>query len=274
MLSDKKFLLSALFLGLIMLLGILAPLLPIADPNTFDPLLAGEPQLPSFQHWFGTDELGRDLFSRICFGARVSLMVGVISVGISLIIGLFLGVVAGYYGGVVDTVIMRLVDFAMAIPVLFLILIIQVQLSPSIWNVMIVIGATSWMGITRLVRAEVLSIKERPFILAAKARGIAPFKLMLTHILPLSITPIIVSAMLGMGGAILTESVLSFLGMGVQPPHASWGNMLKGSLDFMTDAPWLAVIPGCFITATVLALNFIGDGLRLHFNPKERYVRS
>jgi peptide/nickel transport system permease protein len=169
---------------------------------------------------------------------------------------------------------MRIVDFAMAIPVLFLILIIQVQLSPSIWNVMIVIGATSWMGVTRLVRAEVLSIKERPFVLAAKARGIAPKKLMLSHILPLSITPIIVSAMLGIGGAILTESVLSFLGMGVQPPHASWGNMLKGSLEFMTDAPWLAIIPGCFITITVLALNFIGDGLRLYFNPKERYVRS
>jgi len=167
---------------------------------------------------------------------------------------------------------MRFVDMMMAIPTIFLILAIQIILTPSITNIMIVIGLTSWMGVARLVRSEVLSVKERVFITAARARGLGWRRLLFKHIFPHTLNPIIVAAMLGMGAAILTESVLSYLGLGVQPPHASWGNMLENSLAFMEDAPWMALIPGIMITLTVLALNFLGDGLRAKLNPRENHA--
>lgn len=206
---------------------------------------------------------------RSIYGARISLMVGVVSVGISVTVGMLVGVIAGYKGGLVDELMMRFVDIVLAIPTIFLILTIQILLTPSITNVMVVIGLTSWMGVTRLVRAEVMSVKERPFVVAARARQIPELVILLKHILPHTITPIIVAAMLGMGSAILTESVLSYLGLGVQPPHASWGNMLQNSLSYMRDAPWMTIIPGLLITLTVLALNFLGDGLRQVLNKKE-----
>ncbi|RAP26780.1 peptide ABC transporter permease [Candidatus Marinamargulisbacteria bacterium SCGC AG-333-B06] len=240
------------------------------DPTYINTDLIGMPQPPSLTHLFGTDELGRDIFIRSIFGARISLMVGFISVGISLVIGVFIGVLSGFIGGLVDEIIMRLIDVLMALPTLFLILIIQVILEPSIINIMIVIGATSWMGIARLVRAEVLSVKERVFVTAIRARGIQERKTLFKHIFPHTLNPIIVAAMLGMGGAILTESVLSFLGLGVQPPHPSWGNMLDSSLGYMRDAPWMALIPGILITCTVLSLNFLGDGLWLLLDPKAK----
>ncbi len=261
--------LSFIFLVSIALVSFLMPLFPSFDPNSFDPMLIGDPLPPSLAHIFGTDDLVRDILIRIIDGARISLLVGVVSVGISIFIGIFIGVISGYLGGVIDEIIMRILDFFMAIPTLFLILIIQIQLKPSIYNVMIVIGLTSWMGTARLVRAEVLSIKQRVFVLAARSRGISHQKILWVHILPHTLNPIIVSAVLGMGGAILTESVLSFLGLGVQPPHASWGNMLQNSLAYMTDAPWLAIIPGIMITLTVLALNYLGDAFREKLNPDE-----
>tara|TARA_A100001015_G_scaffold242349_1_gene276871 strand:+ start:2422 stop:3246 length:825 start_codon:yes stop_codon:yes gene_type:complete len=261
-------------LSIMYLLGLLAVSIIVTftplDPTYIHSELIGKPQPPSLSHVFGTDELGRDIFVRSIFGARISLLVGFISVGIALIIGVFIGILSGFLGGMVDEGIMRIIDVLMSLPTLFLILIVQVILEPSIINIMIVIGATSWMGIARLVRAEVLSIKERVFVTAVRARGIKERITLFKHIFPHTLNPIIVAAMLGMGGAILTESVLSFLGLGVQPPHPSWGNMLDSSLGYMRDAPWMALIPGILITCTVLSLNFLGDGLWLLLDPKAK----
>ncbi len=265
---------SVSFLGFISLFAIFIPFFPF-DPNGMEPTLIGYPQPPSLSHWFGTDDLGRDLLLRSIYGARISLMVGLVAVSISLSIGVFVGLVSGFIGGRADVVIMRSIDVLMALPTLFLILMVQVTLEPSIFNVMVVIGVTSWMGTARIVRAEVLSYKERTFITACRARGLAEQNVLFKHILPHTLNPVIVGAMLGMGGAILVESVLSFLGLGVQPPNASWGNMLENSLSFLRDAPWMALIPGILITLTVLSLNFLGDGLWLLLDPKakEKYAK-
>jgi peptide/nickel transport system permease protein len=272
---DIKVKMAMGYLAVLIILAVLVPMFPL-DPNRFDPNAIGEPQGPNLTHPFGTDDLGRDILLRSIHGARISLAVGFISVGIAVVLGIFIGIAAGFWGGIIDELIMRTVDIFMALPTIFLILTIQILLKPSIYNVMFLIGLTSWMGVSRMVRAEVLSIKERPFILAAKARGISSVKILFKHIFPHSLNPIIVSATLGMGSAILTESVLSFLGLGVQPPNASWGNMLENSMSFMFDAPWMAIIPGVLITLTVLALNFLGDGLRHILNPRERtmHVRN
>ena len=261
--------LSSYFLLGLILMAIVVPVFSSVDPNAFDPNQIAEPEAPSLTHWFGTDDLGRDLFIRCVVGARVSLMVGFISVGISILIGIMIGLTAGYWGRWIDEIFMRFIDLFMAVPSIFLILAIQVLLTPSIYNVMVVIGLTSWMGVARMIRAEVLRIKSEPFVTACRARGIFGLRLVCKHMLPHTLQPIIVSAMLGMGAAILTESVLSYLGLGVQPPHASWGNMLENSLSYMGDAPWMAIIPGLLITLTVLSLNFIGDGLRAKLNPRE-----
>lgn len=260
---------SFIFLGTLSFAAIIIPFFPF-DPNYINAAEIGSPMPPSFAHIFGTDDLGRDIFLRSIYGARISLMVGFVAVSISLSIGIFIGLVSGFLGGVFDAIIMRIIDVLMALPSLFLILMIQVILEPSIFNVMVVIGITSWMGMARLVRAEVLSIKEREFIIASRARGISERRVLFKHILPHTLNPVIVAAMLGMGGAILVESVLSFLGLGVQPPHSSWGNMLENSLGFLREAPWMALIPGILITLTVLSLNFLGDGLWLLIDPKAK----
>jgi len=260
---------SFVFLGFLGIMALMIPLFPF-DPNVIDPMAIGTPEPPSLSHWFGTDDLGRDILLRSIYGARISLMVGFVAVSISLLIGVSVGLISGFLGGVFDAIIMRTIDVLMALPTLFLILMIQVILEPSIFNVMVVIGVTSWMGMARIVRAEVLSVKERVFVTALRARGIAEKKVLFKHILPHTLNPVIVGAMLGMGGAILVESVLSFLGLGVQPPHASWGNMLENSLGFLREAPWMALIPGVLITLTVLSLNFLGDGLWLLLDPKAK----
>jgi peptide/nickel transport system permease protein len=217
---------------------------------------------PSFNHLFGTDDLGRDIFSRALYGARVSLSVGLVAVSIAVVIGTLFGSVSGYYGGWLDAFIMRFVDIMLSFPTIFLILTIQVMLTPNIYNVMIVIGITSWMGVARLVRGEFLSLKERDFVEAARAIGVKDLGIIFRHILPNAIAPIVVAATLGIAGAILTESALSFLGLGVQPPMASWGNMLMDAQAYMRDAPWMAVIPGLLILITVLSIYFVGEGLR------------
>lgn len=271
---NKLALFGLIFLVILTLLAIFFPLLSSSDPTLFDPLLVGDPLPPSWAHPFGTDDLGRDILVRMIYGARVSLMVGVISVTISIIIGMTVGLIAGFFSGWVGRGLMILVDFFLSIPWLFLILIIQVIFTPSIYNVMAVIGLTSWMGLSRMVRAEVLKVKEETFITAARSRGIPQHIILFKHILPHTLNPVIVALMLGMGAAILVESALSFLGLGVQPPNASWGNMLENALAYMRDAPWMALIPGLFITLTVLSLNFIGDALRSALNAKESHVRS
>ncbi|MFC1754307.1 ABC transporter permease [Thermoproteota archaeon] len=258
------------FLIIISVSALIIPFFTGLDPNTFKPDEMTGASPPTLRHVFGTDDLGRDILLRCIYGARVSLSVGFIAILISIFIGGLVGLCSGYASKFVDEIIMRFVDFFMAIPTIFLILIIQVMLTPSIYNVMIVIGLTSWMGVSRLVRSEVLSIKERPYILAGRARGFGSFRLLFKHIFPHTAPPVIVAAMLGMGNAIIIESVLSFLGLGVQPPHASWGNMLEGSLSYMRDAPWMMLFPGLCITCTVLSLNVMGDWLRARFNPQEQ----
>ena len=261
--------LSVIYLLLLSILALIIPFFPQFDPTYFNPITLGDPTPPSFDHWFGTDDLNRDILLRSIYGARISLTVGVVAVGLSTVMGVIYGLISGYLGGRIDALMMQVLDLFMAIPSLFLILTIQLILTPNIYNVMIVIGMTSWMGVARLVRAEVLSLKERVFVTAARARGLGETRLMFKHLLPHTLNPVIVSATLGIGGAILTESILSFLGLGVQPPHPSWGNMLENSLAYMTDAPWMTLIPGILITLTVLAFNFLGDGIRAVFQPKD-----
>ncbi len=225
---------------------------------------------PSRRHILGTDDLGRDLFSRIIYGTRVSLAVGFIAVGIAVIIGTILGLIAGYFGGWVDSIIMRIVDIMLCFPTFFLILMVIAFLGPSIVNVMIVIGITSWPSLTRLVRGEILSIREREFILAAKGLGLRDIRILFMHILPNIISPIVITATLGVGSAILVESALSFLGLGVQPPTPSWGNILTIGKDYITSAWWLSLFPGLAILITVLAYNMLGEGLRDIIDPKGR----
>jgi len=243
---------------------------PFLAPYRPDEIVESETLPPSRQHWFGTDDLGRDLFSRALYGARISLSVGLVAVTISVFIGTLLGAIAGYYGGLVDSFIMRFTDIMLSFPSIFLILAIQAMLTPNIYNVMVVIGFTSWMGVARLVRGEYLKIRELSYVEAAKAIGCSDFRIIFRHILPNALAPIIVAATLGMAGAILTESALSFLGMGVQPPMPSWGNMLMDAQAYLFDAPWMAIIPGILILITVLSLYFVGEGLREGLNPREQ----
>jgi peptide/nickel transport system permease protein len=235
---------------------------PVVAKYSPDEIVESQTLSPSFNHPFGTDDLGRDIFSRAVYGARISLTVGLVAVIIAVLIGTIMGALSGYFGGWVDTLIMRLVDVMLAFPSIFLILAIQAMLKPNIYNVMVVIGLTSWMGVSRLVRGEYLRIRELSYVEAARAIGCSPWRIIFRHILPNAQAPIIVAATLGMAGAILTESALSFLGMGVQPPTPSWGNMLMDSQAYLRDAPWMAVIPGLLILITVLSLYFVGEGLR------------
>lgn len=260
-----------LFLGLflvggISLCSIFAPLLTPYDPFALNVDMLLQP--PSWQHPFGTDALGRDVFARILYGGRVSLWVGFVAVGISTAIGLVLGLVSGYFSGIVDEIIMRGVDVMLCFPSFFLILAVIAFLEPGLFNIMIVIGLTSWMGVARLVRAETLSLRKRDFVLASRLAGAGPVRIILTHILPNAITPVLVSATLGVAGAILVESSLSFLGLGVQPPDPSWGNILMEGKEVLEIAPWLSIFPGLTILFTVLGYNLLGESLRDILDPR------
>ncbi|NOQ42734.1 MAG: ABC transporter permease subunit [Desulfuromusa sp.] len=223
---------------------------------------------PSMAHPLGTDDLGREVLVRMLYGARISLLVGFVAVGISTLIGIVLGSLAGYYGGWVDALVMRFVDIMLCFPTFFLILAVIAFLDPSIWNIMIVIGLTSWMGVARLIRAEFLSLRQRDFVLAAQALGASDLRLIFRHILPNAMSPVLVSATLGVAGAILTESALSFLGIGVQPPTPSWGNMLIIGKQTLGSAWWLSVFPGLAILITVLGYNLLGEGVRDALDPR------
>jgi len=250
------------------LLALAAPLLAPWDPNRPDIKKILEP--PSGAHMLGTDQLGRDVFSRMLHGARVSLAVGFVSVGIAAFIGILLGSAAGYHGGVVDATIMRLVDLMLVFPRFFLLLAVLAFLKPSIWTIMTVIGLTGWMGVARLVRAEFLALKEREFVVWSQSIGAPAFRIIWRHILPNAMAPVLVSMTLGIPAAILTESGLSFLGLGVQPPHATWGNILNEGKDAIELAWWLSVYPGLAILVTVLSYNLLGEGIRDALDPRLR----
>jgi peptide/nickel transport system permease protein len=246
--------------------SICAPWLSPYDPNQIDLKQVLMP--PSPAHLLGTDTLGRDVLSRIIYGSRVSLKVGFVAVGLATLIGLIVGALAGYYGGWVDQVLMRLVDLMLCFPAFFLILAVIAVLQPSIYVIMAVIGLTSWMGVARLVRAEFLTLREREFVTAARALGASDIRLILRHMLPNALAPVMVSATLGVAGAILTESALSFLGLGVQPPTPSWGNILTAGKDNIEIAWWLSVFPGLAILVTVMSYNLLGEGIREAIDPR------
>ncbi len=241
-----------------------SPLLPVGD----------HPALGLYL--LGTDNLGRDVFARMLQGSFVSLSIGFVAVGISTFVGVLLGGLAGYYGRVrlgfltVDTLIMRFTDVMLTFPTFFLILTVVALLPASIYNIMIVIGLTSWMGTCRFVRAEFLTLREQDFVIAARAMGLRDRRIIFRHMIPNAIAPVLVSATIAVATAILTESALSFLGLGVQPPYATWGNILADGKGFIFDAPWLFFIPGFAILAVVLAFNLLGEGMREAMNPRLR----
>lgn len=217
---------------------------------------------PSLQHPFGTDNLGRDELSRIIYGARVSLSVGVVAMSISLLIGLILGISAAYFGGLWDSIIMRVTDIFMAFPFILLAIALLAALGPSIMNMFLAIGLIGWTSIARVIRSVILQIKENDYVSAARALGASNLRIILRHILPNSIAPVVVYATMGIGTAIISEAALSFLGLGIQPPTASWGLMISDAQQYLTIAPWLVFAPGLAILLTVLSFTLLGDGLR------------
>ena len=253
---------------LIFLIAILANLISPYDPGKTDVSLKLKP--PSLRNYLRTDQLGRDAFSSMLHGSRISLTVGFIAVGISLLNGVLVGAVAGYYGSWVDSLLMRFVVSLLCFPSFFLILTVVALMGPSLVNIMIVIGITSWMGTARFVRAEFLSLRERDFAQAAKALGVEDFRIIFRHILPNALAPVFVTATLSVASAILVEAGLSFLGFGVQPPAPSWGNILTEGRTYIFDAWWLTVFPGLAILLTVLSFNLVGEGLRDALDPRLR----
>lgn len=251
---------------LLFVVSLFAPWISPCDPNEIN--LHEVLSHPSWAHFFGTDQLGRDVLSRMIWGAGISLKVGFVATGVAICIGVILGALAGYYGKWVDTVIMRFVDIMLCFPAFFLILAVIAILEPSIWNIMIVIGLTSWMGITRLVRADFISLKERDFVQAARVIGASDMRIIFRHILPNAMASVLVAATLGVAGAILTESALSFLGIGVQPPTPSWGNILTAGKNNIDIAWWLSLYPGLAILITVLGYNLLGEGIRDSLDPR------
>jgi peptide/nickel transport system permease protein len=263
---NKLSVIGAVVVFALITISLLAPVIAPYDPTSIDVYNVLSP--PDKAHLLGTDELGRDLLSRIIWGSRVSLKVGFVAVGIAIMIGIILGSIAGFYGGRVDAILMRFVDIMLAFPTFFLILAVIAILEPNIFTIMAVIGVTGWMDVARLVRAEFLTLKERDFVDAARALGMRNKRLIVRHILPNALSPVFVAATFGVAGAILTESGLSFLGLGVQPPDPSWGNILTAGKDNIEIAWWLSLYPGLAILITVLSYNLVGEGLRDALDPR------
>ena len=263
---NKLSLIGGVTVLLLITLSLCAPLIAPYNTTTIDVHNVLSP--PGKMHLLGTDELGRDVLSRIIWGSRISLKVGFVAVGIAIMIGIVIGSIAGFYGGKVDALLMRFVDIMLAFPTFFLILAVIAILEPNIFTIMVVIGITSWMDVARLVRAEFLTLKETDFVSAAKAIGVNDKRLMFRHILPNALSPVFVAATFGVAGAILIESSLSFLGLGVQPPDPSWGNILTSGKDNIEVAWWLSLYPGLAILITVLSYNLVGEGLRDALDPR------
>ena len=253
-----------------------------ADANFNDTSLRLEG--PSAEHPFGTDTVGRDILARTIYGGQISLLIGLTAVLVQLVIGILIGAISGYYGGLVDSLLMRFTEAVLTIPSLFLLLVMAKffggripnitafgrTFSGSVIVIILIIGLTSWPRLARIVRAEFLSLKENEFVLAARATGTPNRQIIFRHILPNTVAPIVVTATLAVAGAIISEAYISFLGLGVQPPTATWGNMITGATNYIEDAPWLWIFPGIFILLTVLSINFVGDGLRDALDPRSR----
>ena len=271
-------LLGAAALGLIIIGAVFAPLFTHFNPNDIDSNWQGTPLAPgTFGHWLGTDDLGRDLWARMLFGGRISLTVAITAVLIEVALGTFIGAISGYYGGGIDWILMRITDTFLSIPILPLLLVLtgivaasSTKASLNFGTIVIIIGILSWMPVARLVRASFLSLREKEFCEAARAIGGRDSRIMFKHLLPNAMAPIVVQATLDVANVILLESALSFLGFGIQPPEASWGNMLSDAQTMVSVAWWAAVYPGLCILATVLAINYIGDGMRDALDPNIR----
>ncbi len=265
-LSNRGAVAGACVIALILTMAILAPLITRYDPNTTNFLAIRKP--PSLAYWLGTDELGRDLFARMLYGARASLMAGVISVSIAIAIGLPIGLVAGYYGGLVDMVISRCTEALLACPFLILAIALAAFLGPSLANAMVAIGLAAMPIFVRLTRGQVISVKAEDYVEGARAIGLPHHVILIRHVLPNVIAPVIVQATLATASAIIAEASLSFLGLGQQPPSPSWGSMLNTAKNFIEQAPWMSLWPGLAIFLVVLAFNLMGDGLRDALDPR------
>jgi ABC-type dipeptide/oligopeptide/nickel transport system permease subunit len=265
-LAHRAGLVGAVLVGIVVLGGVLAPWLAPYDPTAIamDEALAP----PSARHLLGTDTFGRDVLSRVMHGARFSLEVGVVSRLLALTLGTCLGLLAGYYGGRVDLVLMRLADVTLAYPGLLLLIAVMAAVGPSKLALFVALGVVGWAGVARLVRAQVLSLKEREFVTAIRSLGARNSRVILRHVFPNVLTPIVVIFSMGLGASIMAESSLSFLGLGAQPPLASWGSMISGGLDYLRVAPWLSLAPGVVVSMTVLGFNLVGDALRDLYDPK------
>jgi len=254
------------------LAALVGPWLAPFDPSTQE--LALRLEGPTGLHWFGLDELGRDIFARVLSGARISLLVGLVVVGVSATIGIAMGSVAGYFGGRIDEAISRLIDILLAFPGLLLAIALVAVLGPSLTNVVLALSLIGWVGYARLVRGQVLRARELEFVQAAKALGATTVRILTRHVIPTTLPAVTVQATLGMGGAILAEAALSFLGLGVQPPTPSWGTMLNYGRGHLLDAPHLTIFPGLAIAILVLGFNFLGDGLRDALDPATQDGRT
>ena len=254
-------------LALEVAIAVAAPAL-IPEETALQPNPTRMLQAPSAMHLLGTDEVGRDLLARLVYAARISLAVGVLTAIVAVTLGTGLGAVAGYYGGWVDTLIMRITDALLSIPVMFFVIVLTVLMGPNPRTLIIVIGVLSWMELARIIRANFLSLKHKEFAECARAVGVGDVAIMFRHILPNTLAPIVVAGTLGVGQAMLAEAAVSYLGLGVQPPTPSWGNMLFNAQSYLWNAPWVALYPGSMILLTVLAINFVGDGLRDALDPR------
>ena len=244
---------------------------PIIAPYSFDAInLSGMRQAPSLHHLMGTDDLGRDLFTRVLYGGRISILIGILSAVLGTGLGTLVGALAGYYGGRIDSVLMRVTDVAYAIPTLPLLIVLASYTQAGVGSMAVIIGLLSWMGTARVVRGEVLSLRTAVFVEAARALGASTGRIISRHILPNAVGPIVVGATLAVGNAIIVESSLSFLGLGVQPPIPTWGNLLQDATSTMATNPWLTIFPGLAILIVVLAVNFLGDGLQDALDPTGR----
>ncbi|WP_372678762.1 ABC transporter permease [Desulfosarcina sp.] len=255
---------------LLLLMVVFANLLSPHDPLSLDTQRRFIPPLTNASFVLGTDEMGRDLLSRLFYGGRISLVVGVAAMFATIVTGLLIGLIAGFYGGRMDNALMRFTDTMLCFPQVFLLLVLAAFITPTVISIALIIGLTSWMEVARIIRAQIQYIKEQDFIQAAIALGASESRIMFKELLPNAIAPVLVSATLNVANAVLMESYISFLGYGIQPPLASWGNMLTNAQSYFDLAPWLAILPGLMITLTVMSFNFLGDGLRDALDPRLR----